>query len=101
MQIPVLIEPLASNGFRATSGAPLAVSVEAATRQGALDKLKEELGKRLCNGAELVSVELLPQSAHNPWVEFAGIFKDDPWIDDWKRSVAEYRRKKDAELDLP
>ncbi len=32
-------------------------------------------------------------------MEFAGMFKDDPWIDDWKRSVEEYRRKVDEDPD--
>jgi hypothetical protein len=31
----------------------------------------------------------------DPWMEFAGMFKDDPWIADWKQSVEEYRRKVD------
>ena len=26
-------------------------------------------------------------------MEFAGMFKDDPWIDDWETTVEEYRRK--------
>jgi hypothetical protein len=25
----------------------------------------------------------------HPWREFAGMFKDDPWIDDWVQSMAE------------
>lgn len=99
MPIQVLVEPIAKNGFRATSGAPLAVSVEAPTREKALAKLKKQLQARLKKGAELVPVELTPQA--HPWVEFAGMFKDDPWIDDWKQSVDEYRRAKDAEPDLP
>jgi hypothetical protein len=101
MAIQVLIEPLANNGYRATSGEPLAASVEAPTREEALAKLKRQLGRRLKNGAELVYVELPSQSADNPWVQFAGMFKDDPWIGDWKQSVAAYRQKKDAEPDLP
>jgi hypothetical protein len=32
-------------------------------------------------------------------MEFAGMFEDDPWIDDWKRSVEEYRRKIDEDPD--
>jgi hypothetical protein len=101
MAIQVLIEPLANNGFRATSGGPLAVSVEAPTREEALSKLKERVQARLTNGAELVAVELAARSENNPWIEFAGMFKGDPRIDDWKQSMAEYRRNKDAEPDLP
>lgn len=99
MGIQVLIERVGKNGFRATSGEPVAVSVEAPTRAAALAKLKKQVGKRLRNGAELVSVELAGPTDKNPWVEFAGMFKDDPLIDDWKQSMAEYRRQKDAEPD--
>lgn len=99
MAIAVLIEPLAGDGFRATSGPPLALSVEAPTRDQAVAKLREQLGQRLREGAELLSVEIAPPTGGNPWVEFAGMFRGDPWIDDWKRSVADYRREKDAEPD--
>ena len=37
MQIPVLIEPIAGNGYRARGGEPLAVVVEAPTRAEALN----------------------------------------------------------------
>src|SRR5262249_21211737 len=99
MAIQVLIERVGKNGFRATSGEPLPLSVEAPTREAAVAKLKKRLSKRLRSGAELISVELATPSEQNPWVEFAGMFKDDPLIEDWKRSMAEYRRQKDAEPD--
>jgi hypothetical protein len=102
MPVQVLIESIAENGFRATSGAPLAMTVEAPTREKALAKLKALLGKRLRNGAELVSVDLAPPAEEHPWVKFAGMYDpNDPLIKSWKRSMAEYRRKKDAEPDLP
>ena len=101
MGIQVLIERVGKGRFRATSGEPLPASVEARTRDAALAKLKKQVGKRLHKGAELVSVELTAQPQQNPWTEFAGMFEDDPWIEDWKRSMAEYRRQKDAEPDRP
>jgi hypothetical protein len=60
MQIPILIEPIAGNGYRARGGEPLALAVEAPTREGALAKLKEQLQARLRNGAEIVPLELTP-----------------------------------------
>jgi hypothetical protein len=35
----------------------------------------------------------------DPWLKFAGMFKGDRWINDWKRSVEEYRQKVDDEQD--
>lgn len=99
MGIQVLIERVGKGRFRATSGEPLPASVEARTRDAALAKLKKEVGKRLRDGAELVSVDLGAPARPHPLAEFAGMFRDDPWIMDWKRSMAEYRRRKDAEPD--
>jgi hypothetical protein len=92
MQIPILIEPVAGNGFRASSGAPLGLSVEAATRNEALAQMRAQLVGRLENGAELVTVEMPAQK--NPWLAMAGIINPaDPLIQEWKESMAEYRRE--------
>ena len=93
MSIQVLIEPVGKNGFRATSGAPLALIVEAPTREEALTKLREQLGKRLRNGVELVSVHVAAQQ--HPLAKFAGMFKDDPDFAAVLKIIAENRRKED------
>ncbi len=99
MQIPVLIEPIAGNGYRARGGEPLPLVVEAQTREEALAKLQQALQDRLRNGAELVPLETSPQP--HPLAKFVGMFKDDPWIEDWKKSMAEYRRKIDKHPERP
>jgi predicted RNase H-like HicB family nuclease len=99
MQIPILIEPIAGNGYRARGGEPLALSAEGATREEALAKLQEQLQARLRNGAEIVPLESGPQA--HPLAKFVGMFKDDPRIDDWKKSMAQYRRKIDRHPKLP
>jgi hypothetical protein len=40
----------------------------------------------------------LPQRA-NPWLDGAGMFRDDPLFDDWQRAIAEYRREADGIAD--
>jgi predicted RNase H-like HicB family nuclease len=97
MQIPVLVERVKGNGYRARGKEPFAVSARGATREEALAKLHAKIQTRLKNGTEIVGLEVGPQS--DPWVELAGVFKDDPWIDDWKRSVEEYRQKVDDDPD--
>jgi predicted RNase H-like HicB family nuclease len=47
MQIPVLIEPVARNGYRARVLEPYAVSAKGATREEALAKLRAKIEKRL------------------------------------------------------
>jgi hypothetical protein len=99
MQIPVLIERIARNGYRARGVEPFAVSAKGATREEALAKLRAKIESRLKKGAELVGLEV--GAPPDPWMAFAGMFKDDPWIEDWKRSVEEYRRKIDDDPDAP
>src|SRR5262245_1656498 len=92
MAIQVLIESPSNKRFRATSGGPLAVSVEAPTREDALARLRKRIQARLKSGAELVPLEVTP--APHPWMEFAGMYDpDDPVVQAWERAVAEYRRK--------
>ena|SRR5438105_726690 len=100
MSIHVLIERLANNGFRATSGEPLAVSVEAPTREEALAQLKKRLLARLKNGAELVPLDMAPEA--HPWMEFAGMYDaDDPAVQEWENAMADYRRKIDENPERP
>ncbi len=97
MQIPVLVERVKGNGYRARSAEPITVSAKGATRDEALAGLRAKIQTRLKKDSELVGLEIGSQP--DPWTEFAGMFKDDPWIDDWKQSVEEYRQKIDADPD--
>lgn len=101
MEIPVLIEPVAGNGYIAKTGEPLALTAEGATRQEAISKLRELLSARTGNGSEVMILNLPGKASPNPWVEFAGMFKDDPYFDDVVEIMAENRRKMDAEPDAP
>ena len=58
MQIPVLVEPIAGNGYRARGGEPLALTAEGPTRDAALAELIKQLQARLQSGAEIVPVEV-------------------------------------------
>ncbi len=95
MQIPVLIESIARSGYRAKSKEPFALSAKGATREEALAKLRAKIESRLKKGTEIVGLEVGKQP--HPWMEFAGMFKDDPWIEDWKQSIEEYRKKVDED----
>lgn len=97
MQIPILIEPTAGNRYVACSGEPFALTAEGASQDEALTNLKEKLRAKLCNGAVVVPLELTSQT--HPLAEFAGMFKDDPWLKAWKKSMAAYRRNVDKDAD--
>ncbi len=72
--------------------------VESRDRQSALADLQKLVTAKLI-GAEVVSLEIeIPQPV-NPWLRFAGIFKDDQSFDRMQEDIAEYRREKDVELE--
>ena len=58
MQILALIEPLAANRFRARSGNPFDITVEAESRQEAIQELQQRIRERFANGAEIVMIEI-------------------------------------------
>jgi hypothetical protein len=100
MQIPVLIEPIEGNGYRAKGGAPFAFSVEAATREEALERLRQLIEGSLRAGAEVVALEVGAQT--NPWLRGAGIFDpDDPLVKEWIEIMEENRRKDEEDPDYP
>ncbi len=101
MQIPILIEPVAGNGFRSRGGEPFALSAEGATREEVLAKLHEQLQARLRDGAQVAILEVARAPLGNPWVEFAGMFKDDPYFDSWQQAIAENRRRADEDPEVP
>jgi len=99
MQIPILIEAVAGNGYRSRGGEPYALSAEGATREEVLAKLQEQLQARLKAGAAIVPLEV-PAVTH-PLLKFAGMFENNPLFDPWKAEMAEYRRKIDEDPDIP
>ncbi len=99
MQISVLVEPLAGNGYRAQGAAPFAFSAEGATREEAIAKVRQLCQARLSAGAEVVTVEV--GAPPHPWLPFAGMFKDDPDFRDVVEIMAENRRKMDEDPSIP
>jgi predicted RNase H-like HicB family nuclease len=94
MQIPVLIEPIASNGFRARCGEPFGVTAEGMTRDEALQRLRESIASRIAAGAEVTQLEVGPAS--HSWDRFVGTWAEgDPVIAEWEKEVEAYRREVD------
>jgi hypothetical protein len=101
MQFPIFIEPVANNGYRASSGSPLALSADGATRDEALRNLQQQLRQRMQAGGEVATVEIPAHPIENPWVRYAGMFKDDPDFQDVVDIMAENRRQMDADPEIP
>jgi predicted RNase H-like HicB family nuclease len=94
MRISVLIEPVSGHGYRAKGCEPFDLIAEGATRDEALQKLRELIEARVSAGAEIVTLEVpVAEHARNA---FAGVFRDDPLVEEWKQTMAELRRQADA-----
>jgi hypothetical protein len=88
MLIPVLIERVPGDGFRAKGGEPLPISAEGATRSEAVARLIVE---RLSPDAELISLELEPRE--HPIGPVPGWSEDDALLDEWQEAVEAYRHQ--------
>src|SRR5260221_6723670 len=95
MQIPIVIERVANNGYRSRGGEPFALSAEGETREDVMAKLREQLQARLSEGAAIASLEVAAEP--HPLAKFAGMFKDDPMFENWQKSIAKYRRDVDTD----
>jgi predicted RNase H-like HicB family nuclease len=74
--------------------------VEANTKEEALQQLQEIVNQQL-RDREIVSLEIevpAPQPEH-PWMQFAGMFKDDPDFDEFLEFIEEDRRQLDLEME--
>ena len=99
MQIPVLVEPVANNGFRARTGEPLPVSAEGATPEEAVRNLRAAMDRQLKNGRRLQWLDLAPE---NPWLALAGMHDpNDPLVKEWKQEMAAYRQEIEDDPDRP
>ena len=61
--------------------------------------MKQLINDRVAQGARIAALDL-PNGA-NPWLDGAGMFRDDPLFDDWQGVIADYRRKANQIADTP
>lgn len=101
MHIPILIEPVAGKGFRSRGGEPFALSAEGATCDEVKAKLQDQLQNLLRGGAQLLSLDSTAPVVANPWVEYAGMFQDDPYFADWQEAIAANRQRVEDDAEIP
>jgi hypothetical protein len=99
VHIPVLIEPVPGNGYRVKGSEPFAYTVEGATQEEALEKLREMIKHRLASGMQVVALEIPPGEQRR--VPPGGDLQDDPMLEEWQQAMAEYRKGVDADTEAP
>jgi len=90
MDIPVLLEPSPSGGFRARSGDPLNLTAEGNTPDAALHHLRDLISARIAAGSTLTTLNV-PTSEGTTIHPGAGIYRDEPLFDQWRAEIEIYR----------
>lgn len=93
MDIPVLVEPTPA-GFRASTGAPLNLTAEAATAEAATAEVRRQYVVMQARGVRVVSLAL-PEP--DPLWELTARLAANPFLEEWDRAVKECRRQREAE----
>jgi len=72
------------------------VVIEEETREAAITQIKQQLMAYLSQPPEVIHIELEPAApGEHPWLQFAGMWADDPTWDDFVTEVAAYRQEMD------
>lgn len=97
MEIPVIVEPVAGNGYRATGAGGLSVGLtaEGASPTEAIERLAVQVQARLTAGAELAQLRVPAGTA--PWKQDAGYLRDEPLYEPWREAMEDSRRKLDED----
>ena len=99
MEVPVLVERLDANGYRATS-LGLDAASEAPTREAALDGLTRILRDKFA-AAELVCLEIPLDAESHPWKPLVGRWHGHPDVDEVEQHMRDYRRQMEELVDGP
>jgi hypothetical protein len=99
MEIPVIVEPVAGDGYRATGAGGLSVGLtaEGATPAEAMGRLLAQVQTRLKAGATLTRLSVAAGPAG--WKQDAGYLRDEPLYEPWRAAMEEYRRSLDEDPD--
>jgi len=94
----VIIEQEKEGKYKATVWGLADCQATGNTKEAALTKINQLLTARLQN-AELVVQEMALPKSENPWIKFAGMYKDNPLFNEMLSEMEAYRREVDEELE--
>ncbi|MFB2937473.1 type II toxin-antitoxin system HicB family antitoxin [Aerosakkonemataceae cyanobacterium BLCC-F154] len=94
----VIIEQEKEGNYKATVWGLADCQTTGNTKEAALTNINQLLTARLQN-AEIVVQEIALPKSENPWIKFAGMYKDNPLFNDMLSEMEAYRREVDEELE--
>jgi hypothetical protein len=99
MTIYVLIENKPDGKYTASLIGWPDIKAQGKTEDEALTRLRDSFTAQV-RQARIVPLDIDLSVAENPWLQLAGIFKDDPFAAEVEESIAAYRRELDAQDEL-
>ena len=70
------------------------VMIEEDSREAALTQIQQQLAAYLSQAPEVIPIELEPPAAAaHPWLQFAGMWAEDPTWDDFLKEISTYRQE--------
>ncbi len=66
------------------------------SKEEAIEKLSHRL-QAFFKDTEIINLEIEPPQPKDPWMKFAGMFKDDPYFEEFLQAIQDYRNEIDAE----
>ncbi len=97
MEVPVVIEPIAGRGYRATGtgGISVGLAADGATPAEAIDRRADRVRPRVNAGARLAEWNVAGGTA--PWKQDAGSMQDDPVDEPWLAAMENDGRQLDED----
>jgi predicted RNase H-like HicB family nuclease len=92
----ILIETPKSGGYRATAVGLPNCRAKGATREIALQNIRVLLTTRLSQ-SEIVTLKIDSPQVEHPWMQFAGMFQDDPQFEEMLDDIQAYRQEIESE----
>ena len=87
----ILIETFKTGGYRATALGLPNCRAKGATREIALQNVRELLTTRLSQ-SEIVAVKIDSPQAEHPWMQFAGMFQTENHFEEMQADIQAYRQ---------
>lgn len=100
MTITAFVKRIEGQRDRASMSQPVALEAEASTPAEAIQQLRELACDHFSQG-QFVEFSVPGSAEPNPWLQFAGIWRDNPDLEEFRKAVAEYRRQIDEDENVP
>jgi hypothetical protein len=91
MELSVVVEQVEGNGYRASCGEPIPVSAEGASREEAVDRLRERIASKVAAGLEIVRVHIPTFTPAKP------LWPDDEFTRGWLEEIRKARERGDGD----